>query len=225
MAAFSGVADAMDDDVAHAITCGSAIQIQSKETGYYLQSEEKSLGSGSGQQLITFYNNAGSHNALWNVRPANHRVENQEYPTEPEAASCQLAQPVACGSVVRFTHVSTRRNLHSHGVESVLSHQQEVTGYGTGDGKGDGGDNWRIDCVGGGGASSKQQPTHWMRGAPVRLFHVDTQKYLGTSKNVEFNVNTCGQSCPIMGHLEAFGRSAADAHTLMTTEQGIHLSK
>jgi dolichyl-phosphate-mannose--protein O-mannosyl transferase len=205
------------DDEAQYITCGSVIKIKHKDTGYYLHSEEKSLGSGSGQQIVTFYNDAGTHDALWRLRPANHHVDGKEYPED--VTSCELAQPIACGTIVRLTHLSTNRNLHSHGVESVLSHQQEVTGYGTGDGKGDGGDNWIVECV---GTSQKQ---FWKRGASVRLFHQDTQKYLGTSKNTEFNEQTCGHSCPIMGHLEAFGRSNPDAHTLFTTDQGIHFSK
>ena len=122
---------------------------------------------------------------------------------------------MACGTVIRLTHQDTLRNLHSHASESALSRQQEVTGYGTGDGKGDGGDNWKVEC------STK----YWTRGSPVRLQHVDTGKYLGTSANVEFNSKTCGPNCPIMNHLEAFGRSSADSHTVMKVEQGIHLSR
>jgi dolichyl-phosphate-mannose--protein O-mannosyl transferase len=202
------------DDDDHYISCGSAIKIQQKDTGYYLNSEEKQLGGGSGQQIITFVSDPGTHNTLWHIRPAQHGLAS-EY---PETASCQLAQPIPCGGVIRLTHVGTYRNLHSHAVESVLSRQQEVTGYGTGDGKGDGGDNWKVECA---AAGAK----HWKRGAAVRLKHEDTGKYLGTSANVKFDANTCGHNCPIMGHLEAFGRSAADVHTLLTTEQGIHLSK
>lgn len=173
------------------------------------------MGGGSGQQIITFVDDANTHNTLWNLRPAHHDVEGQEYPVS--IASCQLAEPVKCGGLVRLTHASTKRNLHSHRVESVLSRQQEVTGYGTGDAKGDNGDNWTVECVG----SAK----FWKQGASVRLKHRDTGAYLGTSKNVEFNQNTCGHACPIMGHLEAFGRASPDAHTLMTVDEGIHLSK
>ena len=50
-------------------------------------------------------------------------------------------------------------------------------------------------------------------------------QYLGSSANVEFNQQTCGPNCPLMNHLEAFGRSTADTHTVFTVEQGIHLSK
>lgn len=171
------------------VTCGSAIKIKHQESKYYLNSEQKNLNSGSGQQIVTFVKDPGTHDTLWWVRPAHHNVANQEYPAN--VTTCNLAEPVKCGSMIRLTHVETMRNLHSHGVQSPLSRQQEVTGYGTGDGKGDGGDNWRVECVENGGGN-------WVRNKPVRLFHIDTQKYLGTAKNVEFNAQNCGQNCPIM---------------------------
>ena len=209
--------DDHDVDTEHLyITCGSVIKITQSETGYYLNSEEKQLGNGSGQQIVTFTNDASTHNTLWHVRPANHHVENQEYPTD--VATCQLAEPVKCSSVIRLTHSSTNRNLHSHDVPSVLSRQLEVTAYGKGDRKGDTGDNWIVTC-------NKPSQKFWQRNLPVRLQHVDTGAYLGTAKNAEFNVDTCGHSCPLMGHLEAFGREGPDGHTLLTTEQGMYLTK
>ena len=209
--------DDHDIDTEHLyITCGSVIKIQQRETEFYLSSEEKQLGNGSGQQIVTFTNDASTHNTLWHIRPANHNVDNQEYPTD--VATCQLAEPVKCNSIIRLSHSSTNRNLHSHDVPSVLSRQQEITAYGKGDRKGDTGDNWTVMC-------NKPSQQYWQRNMPVRLQHVDTGAYLGTAKNVEFNVDTCGHSCPLMGHLEAFGREAPDGHTLLTTEQGIYLTK
>jgi dolichyl-phosphate-mannose--protein O-mannosyl transferase len=206
-----------DVDTKHLyITCGSAVKIQQKDTKYYLNSEEKQLGNGSGQQIVTFANDAATHNTLWQVRPADHDVENQEYPDD--VATCQLVEPVKCNSIIRLTHTSTKRNLHSHDVPSVLSRQQEVTAYGTGDRLGDTGDNWMVHCT-------KASQTYWQRNTSVRLQHVDTGFYLGTAKTVEFNVDTCGHSCPLMGHLEAFARDGPDAHTVLTTEQGIYLTK
>lgn len=105
------------------------------------------------------------------------------------------------------------RNLHSHGVESVLSRQQEVTAYGEGDGKGDGGDDWIVQCKG----------ESWKRSEAVRLFHVDTSRYLGTAATLEFNAQTCGQNCPIMGHLEAFCRTGSDKFGDFVVDQGIHV--
>ena len=209
--------DDHDTDTEHVhITCGSVIKIQQRETGFYLSSEEKTLGNGSGQQIVTFTNDASTHNTLWHIRPANHNVDNQEYPTD--VASCQLAEPVKCNSILRLSHASTNRNLHSHDVPSVLSRQQEITAYGKGDRKGDTGDNWIVTCT-------KPSQQYWQRNTPVRLQHVDTGAYLGTANNVEFNVDTCGHSCPLMGHLEAFGREAPDGHTLLNTEQGIYVTK
>jgi dolichyl-phosphate-mannose--protein O-mannosyl transferase len=210
-------ADTEDVDIDHLyITCGSVVKIQQRDTEYYLNSEEKTLGNGSGQQIVTFTNDASTHNTLWHVRPANHNVDNQEYP--PDVASCQLVEPIKCNSIVRLTHIGTNRNLHSHDVESVLSRQLEITAYGKGDRKGDTGDNWMVHCL-------KNTQQFWQRNMPIRLQHVDTGKFLGTAKNVEFNVETCGHSCPLMGHLEAFGRAGNDLHTILTTEQGIYLSK
>jgi len=203
-----------DDEMA--ITCGSVIKIRSPDSNFYLSSEEKSLGGGSGQQIVTFQKSKATKNTLWHVRPANHGKEGEtEY---PEEATCQLAEPIKCNTAIRLTHLGTQKNLHSHGVPSPMSRQQEVTAYGEGDGKGDGGDDWIIRCM-----APKAQ--YWKRGEPFHLFHRDTSKFLGTSKKLEFNTNTCGQQCPIMGHLEAFGRGTNDKFTEFIVEQGIHISK
>jgi len=135
-------------------------------------------------------------------------------------ASCQLAEPIPCGATIRLTHVETQRNLHSHPVESPLSRQQEVTGFGEGDANGDGGDNWIVQCR---DDPRGHKNTLWEKSTQVRFFHVDTQKYLGTSKNLDFNQRTCGPQCPIMGHLEAFARASVDNHGLFQVDQGIVL--
>jgi dolichyl-phosphate-mannose--protein O-mannosyl transferase len=148
------------------------------------------------------------------LRPQNHKEES-EYPAD---ASCQLAEPIKCGTVIRLTHTDTKRNLHSHGVESVLSRQQEVSCFGSGDGKGDGGDDWKVECA-------NPNAKYWKRNSSVRMKHIDTGKYLGTYRKLEFNHETCGHNCPIMNHLEAFGRASVDSYTLLTVEQGIHLGR
>ena len=195
-----------------AVTYGSVVKIRHVDTLYELSSETKNLGTGSGQQLVTFVDKPSSSNTLWWVRPAHHGHE-AEYAHNVDNTS--LASPIPCQSIVRLTHLDTMRNLHSHGVTSPLSRQQEVTAYGQGDGKGDGGDNWRVEC----------DHKYWTRNQDFRLFHMDTQSYLGTAKNVEFNQNTCGMQCPIMGHLEAFGRKGKDKHGLFQVDQGVHIRK
>ncbi len=103
-------------------------------------------------------------------------------------------------------------------MESVLSRQQEVSCFGSGDGKGDGGDNWIVEC---------NSPTakYWKRNAAIRFKHIDTGKYLGTARKLEFNHENCGHNCPIMNHLEAFGRAGTDSYTLLYVDQGVHLSR
>ena len=69
------------------------------------------------------------------------------------------------------------KNLHSHNVQSVLSQQQEVTAFGQGDGKGDGGDDWYVIC----------HSDYWKRDDMVQLRHKDTGKFLGTASHLVFN--------------------------------------
>ena len=201
------------EDDENFVTCGSFIKIKNKDTGYYMSSEEKQLSGGSGQNIVTFIDDPSSHNTLWWVRAAHHDREEPEY--GPSTTCAELAAPVACGTTIRFTHMQTKRNLHSHLAQSPLSRQQEVTGYGTGDTHGDAGDNWTVIC----------NEKYWTRDKPVRFQHVDTGKYLGTSANVVFNEQTCGHGCPLMNHLESCARTAADAPTLFLVDQGIHLSR
>ena len=212
--------DDIDDD---SITCGSVVKVMHQDSEYLLHSEEKALKSGSGQQIVTFVHDPATHHSLWTIRPADHS-EHGEYPLGK--ASCQLAEPVKCGSYVRLTHLETQKNLHSHNVKSILSSQQEVSAFGSGDGRGDGGDNWRVDCLESSGRPITSDGKRVLkRGLPFRLYHRDTGKYLGSSKNLEFNVNTCGRNCPIMDHLESFCRKGADNFSVLKISQGIHISK
>jgi hypothetical protein len=231
------------------IACGSIIKIMHDHAvDFELNSEPKQLNGGSGQQIVTWVNAPSTHNTLWWVRPAHHGSNSPgagstpggsksnkggdteqdsrrgEYvagniPTPhaegatPPLISCQLAEPIRCGTTIRLTHLLTRNNLHSHNVPSILSKQQEVTAFGQGDGQGDGGDNWRVECT----------SSTWRVDEPFRLFHIDTGKYLGAAPNVQFNQQTCGSQCPLMNHLEAFGRASVDKYTLLRVQQGIHI--
>jgi dolichyl-phosphate-mannose--protein O-mannosyl transferase len=166
---------------------------------------------------------------MWWIRPANNNAEaeyvqdkNDDSYNYDTAKTCQLAQPITCGSTIRLTHSLTNRNLHSHLVDSVLSHQQEVSCFGSGDAKGDAGDNWIVECNANNKGSTNN---YWKRNTSFRLKHIDTGKYLGTARKLEFNHENCGHNCPIMNHLEAFGRSGTDQHTLLFIDQGVHLSK
>jgi dolichyl-phosphate-mannose--protein O-mannosyl transferase len=56
-------------------------------------------------------------------------------------------------------HLNTGKNLHSHLHQSPISHNQEVSCYGSSS-VGDTGDNWELQCVQAG-------DKHWRREAQV----------------------------------------------------------
>lgn len=159
----------------------------------------------SSQQIVTWIPGVGGTSNLWWIREGN----DDDY--------CETALPIKCGSKLRLTHLDTMKNLHTHNVQSPLSRQQEVSCFGQGDGQGDTGDDWILEC------SSGQQ--YWKRGESVRLRHVDTSKYLGGSSTVKFTQQNCGQGCPIMNHLESFARQQKDDYSSFKVEMGVHLSK
>eukprot|EP01083_Nonionella_stella_P293590 998500_1 len=155
-----------DDDGDNYVTCGSAIKMTHVESGgkFLLQSDERQLHSGSGQQLVTAAQDVRSSKGLWQIREGN------------DEELCEAGTPVKCGQVVRFTHLDTGSNLHTHGIRSPLSNQHEVTGFGQ-DGRGDAGDDWKVVCEGGGYFAGKRE--YWMRDAVAQLKSVATNRFLG----------------------------------------------
>ena len=101
-------------------------------------------------------------------------------------------------------------------MKSPLSRQQEVSGYGTGDGKGDDGDDWRVVC----GTNSAK---YWKRDAKIYFQHVDSGKFLGASSTVKFTQQNCGHQCPILNHLEAFSRSSQDKYGQWFADAGVYI--
>ena len=109
------------------VTCGSAIKLLHDSSGgkYLLSSSEQSWGGGSGQQVVTMAPNADAeHTTLWLVREGH---------GDPQ---CEAGTPIRCNSKIRLTHLTTQKNLHTHGVRSAITRQQEVSGFGEG-GEGD----------------------------------------------------------------------------------------
>eukprot|EP00548_Thalassiothrix_antarctica_P002297 CAMPEP_0194139468 /NCGR_PEP_ID=MMETSP0152-20130528/9098_1 /TAXON_ID=1049557 /ORGANISM="Thalassiothrix antarctica, Strain L6-D1" /LENGTH=210 /DNA_ID=CAMNT_0038837311 /DNA_START=18 /DNA_END=650 /DNA_ORIENTATION=- len=188
------------------VTCGSVVKLTHIESGSknYLFSENKNLGSGSGQQIVTWNSDRTSSGTLWRLRGEN------DLPEE-----CDPGEPIKCGSKIRFTHLETKRNLHTHGIQSPISRQQEISGYGN-DGNGDAGDDWTVECHAG---------KLWMRDQPVRFINASTGRYLGGSASVKFTQQNCGHGCPILNHLEAFGRKQKDDFSKIKVEMGILLNK
>jgi dolichyl-phosphate-mannose--protein O-mannosyl transferase len=178
---------------------------------HYLNSDSKTLGGNSGQQIVTAMADPSATNGLWLIRGPN----DPELRGQEAACTEGVAQKIPCGSIIRLTHMSSMKNLHSHDVRSPLSRQYEVSGFGVGDGKGDNGDDWQLIC----------DSMYWEREELVRFQHKDSEKYLGASSTVKYTQQNCGHSCPIMNHLEVFGRSQKDAVSLWVVELGVHLSR
>jgi len=193
-----------DDDPTF-VTCQSAIKLTHKESGggFFLNSSGQNYGSGSSQQVVSISPNEADHTSHWVVREAD------------DDPVCDVGQHVACNSVIRLTHNQSGKNLHSHQFRSALSGQQEISCFGD-DGKGDGGDNWRVIC---------ERPTdeYWLKGRPVRFQHVESDKYLGATQKAKFTESNCG-NCPILHHLEACGRGRKDDYSIFTADSGIFLS-
>ena len=134
---FSSASDNGDDSAYDGdkkyVTCGSAIKLTHKETGYLLnsQSDANWSGRGSGQQVVTLTPVLSSHDSLWLVREAHHNGR-------MDKDICAPSTPVKCSTNIRLTHLSTNKNLHSHPVESQMRGGREVSAFSPrGDGEGD----------------------------------------------------------------------------------------
>jgi len=173
--------------------------------GLFLASNEHRINSGSGQQLVTVSPEKVSTHTLWIVKEGDN--------LEP----CRPGLKIPYGTKIRLTHLTTQSNLHSHHVSSPLTRQQEVTGFG-GNGEGDHGDDWVVQPLRGNGQ-------YWERGVEVTIKHAQTGKYLGASSQAKFTAGNCGRQCPVMNHLEAFGRARADKLSSWKAEVGVFLSK
>ena len=134
---------------------GSTIRLTHVQTGVHLHSHPfvYSHPQSSGQQQVTGFGGA-DENDLWMVKGP-----------DGQPADYRQGAVVQHGEHVRLEHVRTRRNLHSHhGIPSPVTHQQEVTCFGS-NGVGDGNDDWSV-----------QTDDHgpWLAGSSVRLVHVLT---------------------------------------------------
>jgi dolichyl-phosphate-mannose--protein O-mannosyl transferase len=209
--------DAPDD----VVTCGSVVKLTHVEAStasgsqFFLNSESKNLGTGSGQQIVTAVENPTTINTMWWIREPN---DGDNTRGKDAACSKGTATPIQCGQVIRLTHLDTLRNLHSHNVKSPLSRQQEVSCYGQGDGNGDNGDDWKVIC-------SASNAKYWRREGKVYFQHVDSGKFLGASSTVKFTHQNCGHNCPIMNHAEVFSRASQDQYGAWFVEAGVHIHK
>jgi len=173
------------------VTCGSAFKLLNTAYKVRLHSHDIKYGSGSGQQSVTGTEVKEDVNSLWEVKGT-------------AKAPCKRGEPVTCGSRIRFQHLQTTRNLHSHLFSSPLSGQQEISAFGD-NGTGDSGDNWEVVCRG----------DTWGRDEVVQFRHIDTDAYLSASGN------TFGR--PIHGQMEIVGVSNPGSGSHWQTVEGIFI--
>ena len=108
---------------------GSHVVLRHVETGKRLHSHEHPYEGGSGQQQVTGFDGSDD-NDWWVVKG-------------PHGDDAPDGQPLPQNGALRLMHRQTRRNLHSHEIESPCTGQQEVTCFGD-DGEGDENDNWLV---------------------------------------------------------------------------------
>lgn len=136
------------------ITCGSALKLGNNVYDIRLHSHDVKYGSGSGQQSVTGMSDSLDANSYWQVSGSMRK-------------DCVRGTPIKCGQTIRLTHVTTKRNLHSHRFQAPMSAEQEVSAFGD-DGAGDSLDEWVVQCDG----------KNWSRKDTVRFKHKETQAYL-----------------------------------------------
>nr|CAH7728169.1 unnamed protein product [Callosobruchus chinensis] len=188
---FSQYLDIIEASTQQFVTCGSALKLINTDYRVRLHSHDVKYGTGSGQQSVTGSEVQEDINSHWQVKAATGK-------------SCVRGEPIKCGSTIRFEHVETKKNLHSHLFSSPLSGNQEISCYGN-DGEGDTGDNWIVICSG----------DNWRRDDSVMLKHADTQMYLAVSGR------TFGR--PINGQMEVVGLHSSTGAVHWQSAEGVYL--
>jgi len=200
------VATAMDMD--DHVTCGSAIKLTSQENGgsHFLSSGQHKISSGSNQQLVTASPERSQTDLLWIISEGH------------GSPKCEPGSKIPFGSKIRFTHMNTGSNLHSHLYKSPLTRSQEVTGFGE-EAMGDAGDNWKVNPLKSAGAGN-----YWKREQTVLITHVDTGMNLGTTAGATFTRRNCGNRCPVMNHQEVSALKGGSLGNQWKAELGVYLS-
>ncbi|XP_027018602.1 stromal cell-derived factor 2-like protein 1 [Tachysurus fulvidraco] len=173
------------------VTCGSLVKLLNTRHNVRLHSHDVKYGSGSGQQSVTGVDTVDDANSYWRIRGKPNEI-------------CQRGVPIKCGQAIRFTHMKTGRNLHSHHFSSPLSNNQEVSAFGE-NGEGDDLDVWTVQCSG----------TYWEREDTVRF------KHLGTSVFLSVTGEQYGH--PIRGQREVHGMPSASQNNYWKVMEGVFI--
>lgn len=117
------------------IAYGSTVTLKSNmRAGGLLHSHVQRFPSGSEQQQVTTYHHKDSNNEWKILKPWN----------QPEPEGIEFIKD---GAVIRISHASTEKNLHSHAVKApVTSGENEVSAYGNLT-IGDSNDHWKVELV------------------------------------------------------------------------------
>lgn len=196
---------AQDDDheKVEVVTYGSTVKLEHVATGTRLHSHDVSYGTGSGQQSVTGFPDAGDANSYWIVKGAHEDV--------PKLAG----EPVKCGDVVRLQHLSTGKNMHSHDHRAPMNRDNEVSAYVIEmHGRwayGDTADNWVLDCV------SRSNGQEWKRFEHVRFKHKERGNYLAANGGLKFGD-------PIPKQLQVSASSRKNANAVWKTNEGFYLA-
>ncbi len=150
-----------------AIRCGAQIRLRHLQTGFRLHSHGLNYfhrGTSAQQQVTGFA--LADDNDLFIVNAG------QGLPP------CTPGSTFRNGDIIRLTHKTTGRNLHSHtGFLAPASNlPQEVTAFGTA-GQGDLNDNWRLSLY----EQRSDSPSRWLSDHAIALVHVQTGAALRAS--------------------------------------------
>ncbi|KAI8095087.1 MIR motif-containing protein [Gilbertella persicaria] len=141
---------------------GNHISLKHVTTGRYLTSREgENYEGGSGQQLTFTADGIQGEESTWIVIP-------------PVITEEEAGYEVGFEDKVRLKHVPTRSNLHSHGIESPVTGQQEVSCFGD-DENSDENDIWEILQY---DEDDERYDDFWRVDQPVVLRHVETGRFL-----------------------------------------------
>ncbi|BFU19166.1 MIR domain containing protein [Entamoeba histolytica HM-1:IMSS-B] len=174
------------------LTYGSTFKLRHMMTGIRLHSLLVTYGMGSGQQAVTGLQDLDDVGSLWTVRCANKK--------------CKSGEVIKNGDEIILTHVSTKKNLHSHKKLSEITGQQEVSCFGN-NGIGDHGDVWIVE-------SEKGQ--YWDLNGYVRLKHSDTNMYLNCNPYAKYGG-------PVSGQLEITAIATKTENTKWKAAEGFYL--
>ncbi|KAG0750527.1 hypothetical protein G6F57_000985 [Rhizopus arrhizus] len=143
------------------IRYGDHVSLKHVATNRYLTSRPGSYDGGSYQQKIFTVECSPEEESTWIVLPP---AETEEEP----------GYEVGWDDPVRLKHVPTRVNLHTHGIQSPVSGQQEVSGFGD-DETSDENDVWKVQQY---NEDDEQYDDFWRVGQPFVLRHVETDRLL-----------------------------------------------